>query len=255
MSKGIARVDLPDGVLIDFSDAHYWPNLVSTSHRALLRLCKILKPKIVCANGDVMDGARISKHARIGWEKSPKVVDELKTVECRLNEVVKSAPAARFWWTFGNHDQRFETYLANSVPEYMGVKGFSLREHFPAWTPCWQLRVNGDTVFKHRWKGGRGPGATFNNVKESGTNIFTGHLHSSKTTPFTDLRGTRFGVDSGTLADPEGPQFEAYMETNPADWREGFVVATFANGKLLWPEHVHVIAPGRVSFRGQILEV
>lgn len=255
MSKGRVHVNLSDGVMVDFSDCHYWPGLVSTSHRALVKLCKVLKPKLVVANGDVLDGARISRHARIGWQNAPKVQDEITTCQERLREVERASRDAELVWTFGNHDARFETYLANTVPEYAGVAGFSLKEHFPAWKPCWSLLVNGDTIVKHRWKGGRGANATYGNVKESGANIFTGHLHSSKTTPYTDVRGTRFGVDSGTLADPQGPQFEDYMEMNPTDWREGFVIATFAKGNLLWPEHVHVIAPGKISFRGQIIEV
>jgi hypothetical protein len=93
-------------------------------------------------------------------------------------------------------------------------------------------------------------------VKESGTNIVTGHLHSSKTTPYTNYRGTLFGVDCGTLANPEGPQF-LYQESNPLDWRSGFVVLRFYNGKLLWPDHANVIDEerGLMSFRGDVMEV
>lgn len=256
MSKAKLTTKIKDGTLIAFSDCHYWPGLVSTSHRALLYFCKKLKPQMVVANGDVLDGARISKHARIGWSRTPKLSSELVTCVERLDEVVRACPAGtEFYWPLGNHDARFETFLANHAEEFAGVAGFSLRDHFPLWKPCWQLMVNEHTLFKHRWKGGVGANATYNNVKMSGVNIVTGHLHSSKTTPYTNLRGTCFGVDLGTMADPDGPQFEAYTETNPKDWREGFAVFTFKRGQLLWPEHVHVIAPGRVSFRGQVLEV
>jgi hypothetical protein len=52
-------------------------------------------------------------------------------------------------------------------------------------------------------------------------------------TPFQDLRGNRFGVDCGTLAEIDGPQF-TYAELNPSNHRSGFAVLTFFNGQLLW---------------------
>jgi len=52
-----------------------------------------------------------------------------------------------------------------------------------------------------------------------------------------------------------GQQFSDYTEDNPKNWRNGFVVLTFKNSTLLWPEIVHVIAPGEVEFRGEIITV
>lgn len=85
--------------------------------------------------------------------------------------------------------------------------------------------------------------------------IVTGHLHSLKATPFTDYCGTRFGVDTGTLADVNGPQFINYLEAGPTNWRSGFAVLTIWNGRLLWPELVHVIEEGKIEFRGKVIEV
>jgi len=64
-----------------------------------------------------------------------------------------------------------------------------------------------------------------------------------------------WGVDTGTLADAQGPQFTDYLEDNATDWRSGFVVLTFHKGRLLWPEVVHVVEDGAVSFRGKLLKV
>jgi hypothetical protein len=85
--------------------------------------------------------------------------------------------------------------------------------------------------------------------------MVTGHLHSLKVTPFDDYNGTRYGVDTGTLADPLGPQFENYLEQGPTNWRSGFVVLTYHNGQLLWPEVAKVFAPGFIEFRGKVMDV
>lgn len=247
-ASGRVRFDCENGRIIVFSDSHYWPGYVSTAHRALVKLCKDLKPRAVICNGDAFDGGSISRWPRIGWDRKPTVIEELKTVKERLGEVEEAAGTSHLYWPLGNHDARFETFLAAAAPQYEGVGGFHLKDHFPLWKACWSLWVNDDAVIKHRWKGGIH--ATRNNTLNSGKTIVTGHLHSLKVTPFTDYRGTRWGVDTGTLADPYGPQFTDYTEDNPVDWRSGFVVLTFHDGELLRPQEVQVVREGLIEYRG-----
>lgn len=245
--------DVQNGYVIVGSDAHYWPDEISTAHRALVKLCKELKPQIVVMNGDMIDGARISRHAPIGWENRPSVIQEIETTQERLGEVEKAAGKARRYWPLGNHDARFETRLATVAPEYAKVHGVHLRDHFPLWEPCWALCINDSVVVKHRFKGGIH--ATHNGTLWAGKTMVTGHLHSLKVTPFSDYNGVRYGVDTGTLADVYGPQFEDYTEQGPMNWRSGFVVLTFKDGRLLWPDVCHVFAEGRVEFQGREIAV
>lgn len=242
-----------DGVVLVGSDAHYWPNIITTAHRAFVHFCKKLNPKIVVMNGDEFDGASVSRHPPIGWEDVPSVQMELETVAERLDEVLRASKNARHIWTLGNHDARFETRLATQASEYAKVHGFHLKDHIPGWSPCWSVWVNDEVVIKHRWKGGIH--ATHNNTVGSGKTMVTGHLHSPKVTPWTDYNGTRWGVDCGTLAEPDGPQFMDYTEDNPKNWRSGFAVLTFKNGELLDPELVRVRDEDTVVFRGEIIKV
>ena len=50
------KVDMENGVFVVFSDAHYFPGIISTAHRSLLKLLPTIKPKILIANGDILDG-------------------------------------------------------------------------------------------------------------------------------------------------------------------------------------------------------
>lgn len=253
------RIDLgiENGTVIVFSDAHFWPAKRSTAFKGLLHLIGELKPKAVINNGDAFDGAAISRHPRIGWDSTPSVIQELQATEASLSEIEEVAkagnPKVKLIWPLGNHDARFETRLANTVPEFAHIKGFSLKDHFPSWEPCWACWLNESTVVKHRYK--NGIHATHNNTVSAGVSIVTGHLHSLKVTPFNDYNGERFGVDTGTLAEVDGEQFSNYMELNPNNWRSGFIVLTFNNGHLLWPEVVHVIDKDVIQFRGQVLDV
>lgn len=247
------HIDVQDGTVLIFSDAHFWPGVRTTAFKALLMFIREFKPKAIVANGDMFDGASISRFPRIGWDSKPTVIEELKACKERLGEIEDAADGAKLYWPLGNHDARFENRLAQNAPQYEGVAGFSLKDHFEKWLPCWSVWINGDVVVKHRLKGGIH--ATRNNTLNAGKTTFTGHLHQLKVTPLDDYNGTRWGVDTGTLAEPGGPQFTDYLEDSNTDWRSGFAIATFHQGKLLWPELCRTLEFGKVDFRGTVIDV
>jgi hypothetical protein len=255
--EGKVELEIGTGSVIVFSDAHYYPGIISTAHLGMLEVIKRIKPQAVICNGDAFDGSTISRHPRIGWDSKPTVAAELRAVGDRLDEVRLAAKKAnggcQLMFPLGNHDARYETFLAAAAPQYEGVKGFTLKDHFPHWKPCWSCWINDEVVVKHRWH--NGIHATWNNTLKSGKTIVTGHLHQLKVTPFSDYNGLRYGVDSGTLADPYGPQFSDYTEGSPVNWWSGFVVLSFANGKLLEPETVRKWDEDHIQFRGQIIRV
>lgn len=244
---------LKNGVALVFGDCHYWPGPASTAHRGLLYMIEQLKPKGLICQGDVVDLAAISRHPPIGWEKHPTVKEELDCANERMNEIRAEAPDKCFCvWNMGNHDSRFESRLAQVAPEYAFVQGIHLHDHFTGWDRAWSTWINDDVVVKHRWKGG--DNAAFNNTIRSGKTTVTGHLHSGQVRPYTDYNGTRFGVDTGCIADIYGPQFH-YVEDNPRNWVSSFAVLTFRNGVLLWPELCTVFDKKHIQFRGELIRV
>ena len=247
------QLGIHDGHVLIGSDSHYLPGYVSTAHKAFLEFAKEFKPKVIIKNGDELDFPSISRFAH-GWEKRPTVAEEIEYTNAMLGEIEKTSPHAKLVWPVGNHDSRLETRIATSAPELANMKGVHLRDHFnPRWQPCFACFINDDVVVKHRVKGGIN--ATRNNTLHAGKTVITGHLHSLKIWPHTDYNGTRWGVDTGTMADPYGPQFYGYTELSPLDWRSGFVLLTFVKGRLLTPEAVWVSGPDEVDFRGKLQRV
>lgn len=249
--SGCVNLEIQNGIVIVFSDAHFQPGIDTTAFRALLTLIKQLKPKAVINNGDALDFGAISRFPRIGWDNKPTVMDELKAAERAIGMIEAVSGNAQLVWPLGNHDARLETFLANRVPEFQGMGGFHLKDYFPKWKPCWACKINDNVTIKHRFKGGLH--ATHNNTLWAGHTTVTGHLHSLKVTPFTDYNGTRWGVDTGTLADPSGPHDLDYTEANPLNHRSGFAILTFRNGDLLDPELVRKYDEDSIVFRGHIL--
>jgi hypothetical protein len=257
IQKARHEAGLTDGIAIIFSDAHFWPGIRTTAFKGLLWAINELKPHIVIANGDIFDGSSISRHARINWSAVPNVKQELEACQAALKEIEDACEKARHHtqliWPLGNHDSRFESRLSEAAPQFEGVGGTALKDHFPKWHPCWSCWLSDNVVIKHRYKGG--VHATHNNTVNSGVTTITGHLHSLKVTPCGDYNGTRWGVDTGTLAEIDGPQFIEYLEDGPVNWRSGFAVITMKDSKPLWPELVSKHAEGVINFRGQLIDV
>lgn len=243
------KLSIKDGMAVIFGDAHYWPGDRSIAHEALIRFIKQHQPMTIICNGDIFDGARISRHPPTGWSHMPDVRDEIDYCKQMVGEIEEAAPEkAKLVWCMGNHDTRFSAKLATIAPEYVGVQGTDLPDHFPAWNFSWSAEINDSVMVKHRYN--NGIHATWNNTLRSGRSIFTNHLHRLAVTPITDYNGRRYGVDCGTLSNfgPAEQKF-IYGEDNPFNWGSGFAVATFARGKLLPPELV-IVQDGIAYFRG-----
>lgn len=236
--------------IIVASDCHYWPGEATVGHKAFIRLCKQLKPAAIVLNGDVFDGARVSRHDPLYRNETPTVRQELEVCQERLGEIEKASHNSKLFWLYGNHDTRLWRYMKINAPEVEGAFGADLFDYFPGWHLGYVMHVNDNTVIKHRWH--NGIHATYNNVLKGGRSIVTGHLHRLQVTAWGDYNGRRWGVDTGTLAEPQGEQF-AYLEGNPTPWASGFAVLTFdAEGMLLPPELCEVIG-GVAYFRGKAI--
>jgi hypothetical protein len=242
--------------IVVFGDAHWWPSDDRTaSYLALLEVIKEFKPAHVIDNGDMFDGARISRHPPTGWANMPDVADELAVCQERKGEIAAVAklanPACQLRHNFGNHDSRFSIRLAQFAPEFVRVDGTDLKDHFKEWSFAWSTMVNDNTMIKHRYKGGLH--AAWSNTLSAGMNMVTNHLHRLCVTPLTDYNGRRWGIDAGTLSE-FGPEHDkhVYAEDSPLNWGEGFTFLTFRNGQLCPPELVQVI-DGKAWFRGQVI--
>jgi hypothetical protein len=216
-----------------------------------------LRPVAVICNGDAFDGGTISRYPRIGWDKKPTVLEELVAVKDSLGEIEATVrgtcPGAELVWPLGNHDARYETKLAAVAPEFEGVAGFTLKDHFPGWRPCWTCWVNDNVRINHAWH--TGIHDTHNNLLKGQCHQVTSHTHSLKVTPWTGSQGkTIYGVNTGTLADALGAHNTDYQHGMHGNHRSGFAVLTFRGGQLLMPELCQTWDENRVEFRGHLLD-
>jgi UDP-2,3-diacylglucosamine pyrophosphatase LpxH len=257
--SGRLPLDLKNGTILVGSDFHIWPGEASTCLRAFKKFIKDIQPEVVILNGDVMDFPRISRHPQ-NWETAPDPQQEIEAAQDHLNDLVQACKlGARKIWTIGNHDIRFESSIANQLPQFRGVKGVHLSDHFPVWEKAMSCMVNygvngGTTIIKHR-PVSSGETATKISVKKGGIHFVHGHLHRQSVQPYSDyLEYDRYGVDTGCIADKSHKAF-GYTEDSPLDWRSGFGLLTYRDARLMPPELITKHSDNEVWFRGSISKV
>jgi hypothetical protein len=250
-NKTQANLEFLNGTMLVGSDCHYMPDSVSPAHRAFVAAAKKLKPEVICLNGDIFDFASISRHPKMNTRPMPTLQQELEAGQDRCKEIVNASPNSLFVRTLGNHDMRLDVRLANQAPEFAGL--ISLKTYLPEWLDCVSMMVNDDTVILHKWANGMH--AAYNNVmKGLFMNVITGHTHRLHCRPMSSSwRGgeTRFGIETGTMAEPSHEAFDYCLDSNK-DWQPGFVVLTWKDGRLQYPEFCHVVNEN-VVFRGSYL--
>ena len=197
-----------------------------------------------------MDGASISRHPLTGNDDLPTVEAEIFAVLEQRGEMMEACPKASLYWVFGNHCERYDKYIAQNAPKIAALKGNCLADNLPGWKVSWAIELNWDTdpvLITHNQKGGTH--ASHGNTMAAGVHFISGHDHKLGCARHTNERGTLYGFNPGVFADPMGPQFR-YVRGRTRDWRSGFGVLTFRDGRLLPPEHCEVVR-GVAYFRGE----
>ena len=253
------ELTVQDGSLVCYSDAHFWPGMESTAYRSLVELLPTIRPNYIVDLGDSLDGAKISRHPPHGWEDRPALEAELEAM-IQYKRVIRGAwKGASALTIHSNHAARFDHYFATHAAEAKGVRGTRLQDHVEE--PIYlRAFINGHTLLIHGMR--YGTHAQWNNVQSTHVSVVSGHLHSQQCRPRTTVSkvnggtNTIYGVDVGTLAGVDGPQFDYRLGT-PSDWRSGWCVLTFRDGILMPPEFCTVIDEdaGGVFFRGELLTV
>ena len=267
---GTLPLEIRNGACLIGSDCHWVPNQPpSTATRAFVKMARQLSDQgelqsLILA-GDLADFPKISRHPRIMWEPQPSVADELREVRARMEEIAEAAgPDVPLTMLVGNHEQRFSSFLSQAVPQCEGIPGFGLGDQIdPRWEMGWQAEINGSgpegVLVRHRLKGGSGAGRS--NVLAAGRSVITGHTHQLNVTRVSNSLGHFWGVDLGTMSPIGSGAFTGYTEmaaaSGMAGWASGFAVLTFVEGRLIWPELVHVVeeAAGLYTFRGRLFNV
>lgn len=224
-------------------DLHAWPGAPSLMWQAFIKIAKKIKPDAIILNGDILDGASISRYQKLLHSQAPKITEEIDAVK----EHLKMLPKVKHQiWTMGNHDIRLDNYLANLAPEVSDYAG-SFTTHFRDWTFCHSAFIN-NTEYRHRFRSGIH--ASWNNALHSGISIVCSHTHQLQVIAVRNRNGTHYGVELGMLASNDHPAFE-YAEFAPNRSCSGFGVIRYDEDFNIMPPQMCEMIRGRPVFHGE----
>ena len=234
----------PNKRVLCLGDLHVWPGPTPLAWQAFVNVAHEIRPEIILLGGDMVDGARVSRHAQRLGTKAPKLseeVDELRRLLAML------PPCETRLWVWGNHDDRANQYLATHATE-LGDYAGTLQDRFPEWSTAWAFSLGENCEARHRFKGGKN--AAYNNTLHSGISTITWHVHQQQVQPQDDRNGRRYGIEPGMGADPYGPQFE-YGEMAPSRHVMGFALVSFDEESTVLPPELCEHSYGKMLFRGK----
>src|SRR5262249_16216565 len=188
-------------------------------------------------------------------EDRHEVREELEWAQKMLHEIEKAAFRAWKAWPIGNHDTRYNTYIAKNAKELEGLPVTKLRDYFELCQPCWRTDINGNVISKDRGRS-RGEHDAYNCAKKWGCTAIVGDSHRPYVRAITTVRGDHYAVNHGCIADTTQNCFVNYTEADPGkDWRSAFAVLTFRHGIVMPPELVEKLDAEHVWFRGEVIRV
>lgn len=116
-------LDTPAGHWAILSDIHA-PYHDTAALRVVISEAKRLKIAGLLLNGDILDCFAVSR-----WEKDPRKRNfsaELQVAAELFAYMHHEFPRARIVWKFGNHEERYDSYMQTKAPELLDVADFDL---------------------------------------------------------------------------------------------------------------------------------
>ena len=114
--------------IIIFGDCHF-PYQHNKGIYAAIEYGLHKQVNTIILNGDMVDMYQVSRFTKDG--RKPHIEYELEMFYDFLKNLRDTFPNALIIWKFGNHEQRWDTYLKNQAPLLYMVGTESLEDYFP----------------------------------------------------------------------------------------------------------------------------
>lgn len=234
-------------------DSHH-PFVSKSAWACLLRAARKFKPDITVILGDFADCYSVSSHSK-DPKRAGNFKSELDAVKKALRELRAAVGDGEIHYIFGNHEDRYDRFLAQKAPELSGVA--SLEELLGldnldiTTTPYKQHFKLGRLYMTHE-VGKAGKYAHYDAQAAFEGNVVIGHTHRLGYAVVGSARGKpHLGAMFGWLGDIESVD---YMHRIRAlrDWSHGFGVGYLDSEGNIHCQPVPIIN-GRAIIEGEFV--
>ena len=119
---------MPYDKALVINDTHFqWQN--DGAIEIALKVGQKVNPHVIFLNGDIIDCAEISKFDKnLDHSDRNDLGSELESVRVFLKSLRKRFPKSRIVYIFGNHEYRWNVFIAKRAPELHGLLGMTLQD-------------------------------------------------------------------------------------------------------------------------------
>jgi UDP-2,3-diacylglucosamine pyrophosphatase LpxH len=208
------------------SDLHI-PFQDKTAVQLVLKFISQFKPDYVFLNGDIIDCWEISRFDKPLFIDS-RLKDEICATVIFFDELRQASPNSRIIYIYGNHEFRFERFIAKNARELAGLMGLTLKEQLCVATFGIETvdshqkenfyRFGQHLIIGHFNKVNKNSGYTAKNLlEEKGISVIQGHTHRLGSSYKRDFEGVKGGWEGGCLCDLNPPYIQL------PNWMQGFI--------------------------------
>lgn len=220
----------------------------------VLKAAKRFKFDRLITLGDLADFFAVSFHEKT-LEKRPGFGAEVRAVNGVLDQL-DSLGIPKRHYIMGNHEFRFDRYLAEKAPELSDLPGMNVPELFRlkqrgwTWTPyCSDIRI-GKLWLTHD-EGNAGPLAPIKARETYHGNVVIGHCHAMTIGYQGNARGeSHVGASFGWLGDQKSVSYLHQVKSKR--WQLGFGTALIEKSGIVHLQACPIIK-GKVAVFGEIV--
>lgn len=225
--------------------------------RLLVKAIKAIKPAYAIILGDFGDFYSISSHQRSPDKRNLLLIDEVTDVESGLTELDEALGDAKKYFIQGNHEWRFDRYIADRAPELYGLtdtaKLFGLKRRGWHYTP-YHSHVKVGKVFYTHDTGKAGLNAHRQAEQAFSDNAVIGHTHRMA----LEVRGNSRGQPHicghfGWLGDITAAEYMHLINAR-RDWTLGFGTGWMKKDGTTFLQ-MHPIVKDEVCVDGQLISL
>jgi predicted phosphodiesterase len=203
----------------------------------MLRAARVFQPDHIIILGDFADFYAVSSHSK-DPSRRLSLKDEVREVN-RCLSLIAELGAAKVTYISGNHEDRFDRYIADRAPEFYGMTSIKdmlkIQERGWDWVPYKTHMTLGKLHVTHDC-GKAGKYAHYDAQATFEGNVIIGHTHRLGYTVVGNAEGKpHLGAMLGWLGDIEAVDYMFRIRAL-RDWAHGFGI-----GYLLPDESVHVV--------------
>lgn len=206
------------------SDVHIPMHDKELLELVVFKFGKDLKPDIIFLNGDIIDNYSVSR-----YPKNPRIThtfhEEVTCTKEFLTNLRKAFPRTRIVMVKGNHSHRFDSYLAERMPElypFVTLQDLlGLRELGIEWVgddkkESW-YNYHGLYVGHYDACSGKSGQTAMKLLEKYGVSVVQGHVHRVAQVAKRLMEKTIYGTEMGCLADLKQVDYARHP-----DWQNGF---------------------------------